>query len=90
MKNFSHEIQTNALAVHSRMHEQNSTTFKHDNLMGLIVGYVYYNSKFLKHLGKQIERNLAKDKPLQFLKKWILNIDHQSESNSVTKDLALL
>ena len=29
-------------------------------------------------------------KPLQFFKKWILNIDHQSESNSVTKDLALL
>ena len=61
MKNFSHEIQTNALAVHSRMHEQNSITFKHDNLMGLIVGYVYYNFKFLKHLGKQIERNLAKE-----------------------------
>ena len=43
------------------MHEQNSTTFKRDNLMGLIAGYVYYNSKFLKHLGKQIERNLAKE-----------------------------
>ena len=61
MKNFSHEIQTNTLAVHSRMHEQNSITFKHDNLMGLIVGYVYYNFKSLKHLGTEIERNLAKE-----------------------------
>ena len=43
------------------MHEQNSITFKHDNLMGLIVGYVYYNFKSLKHLGTEIERNLAKE-----------------------------